>query len=139
MVTVHVATGFDVVVPQLVARPEFAEALAETAARASVPFIETILDVPVTVAAARCDARGQGSMDDIDAFAAHALDPDGRGPISALQAWMSRLESLLEARPRAVRVPASGDEHSTYAAWLDVVGRERGRGPQPPMAGGISQ
>lgn len=109
--------GADVVVPQLVARLEFVEALAETADRAGVRFLEILLDVPRGVALERFSARSQSSADPLDRLAAEHLAgmsstaPDPADP---------RVDAG-SAMP-AGRLRAVGSDGGMVAAEPDLVG-----------------
>jgi len=59
----HFGAGYDVVVPQLLARPEFIEALEGVALRAGAGFIEVLLEVDLTVNIERFWARRSALLD----------------------------------------------------------------------------
>jgi predicted kinase len=95
--------GRDVVVPQLLARPDFAEELAAVAAADGARFLEVVLRAPLDVVTARFLARRRTSR------AAHPegdLDPgELKGVLAALA-----------GRTGVLPVDASGSEDQTYVA-----------------------
>ncbi|CCH78749.1 conserved hypothetical protein [Nostocoides japonicum T1-X7] len=117
MARTQLVEGADVVVPQLVARLEFVEGLAETADRAGVRFLEILLDVPRGVALERFSARSQSSADPLDRLAAEHLAgmsstaPDPADP---------RVDAG-SAMP-AGRLRAVGSDGGMVAAEPDLVG-----------------
>jgi predicted kinase len=100
MARVHLASGYDVVVPQYVARPRFAGELEAVAREAGTAFREVVL----SDTRAGAVARGVGRSDD----PAEMVD---------------RLEEYVRSRPRAeVVTTRAGDEEGAYAALLDALG-----------------
>ncbi len=59
MIDIHLGSGYDVVVPQLLARPDFIEQLEEVAAAAGAEFVEIALDVTRAVAISAFEERRQ--------------------------------------------------------------------------------
>lgn len=119
----HLSAGRDVVVPQLLARPPFIEALEGLAAAVDAEFVELVLWDTKAAAIARFDERsGRRTA---------AGEPDEQGELlalggsdAALADTYDRLEALLAGRPTATRVDApTGDVDGTYARVLDHLPR----------------
>lgn len=100
-IAAHLKAGRDVVVPQFLRRPEFADALARTAADAGAHFLHCCLEITTSVAAERLDARAGG--------AEGALEQ----PLEVLD---GQLDAFLTGRPEVVHLPSADG---------DVVGLDR--------------
>ena len=95
-ISVHLASGRDVVVPQYLRRAEFIERLEATAASCGAVFVETALRIDATTAAERFEARAAGL---------------GSGDIhstleSEMPAVVADFERFMQSRPAVVRLPA---------------------------------
>jgi predicted kinase len=114
----HLSSGHDVVVPQLLARPEFIERLAATAAASEARFCEVYL------------------LDDRDSLlrrfaertrlAAHPTHVEAGETLTNgeadLVAYYDRFTALMPTRPDAVTVESTpGDVEATYRRLLDAI------------------
>ena len=118
MVAEHLRGGFDVVVPQYLARPAFLHQLEQVAARTGSSFHEIVL----------MDTRDQairrfhGRADDPELAAHHRDAAAMLGPDGGLEGMYDRLLTLLESRPAARVVQTrAGDVEGTYRAVLDQL------------------
>lgn len=119
MAEAHLLDGYDVVVPQLVAVPQFIEELESVAIDVGVPFAEIVLWVDADVATARFDARfGQPSVP--GRFNPSELADEGGGAV-VVPPQHQRLAELLPKRPDAIVLDASGTPDETYAELLAVL------------------
>jgi predicted kinase len=101
----QLASGHDVVVPQLVARPAFLDQLAALADETGATFHEIVL----------LDSRANM----LRRFAARADHPRGEAAEADLLALYDRLLALLPSRPDARVVPVvDGGPEETYEAVL---------------------
>ncbi|SDS77895.1 AAA family ATPase [Actinoplanes derwentensis] len=100
----HLTSGYDVVVPQLLARPQFIERAEALAAELGCPFHEVVLMDGRENALRRCAVR------------------DGEVP-AEIGAFYDRLVALMATRP-AVRFVHSreGEIEQTYQDFLAVLG-----------------
>ncbi|HEV3359203.1 MAG TPA: AAA family ATPase [Pseudonocardiaceae bacterium] len=104
----HLASGHDVVVPQLLARPEFIEALESLAHEAGATFHEIAL----------LDSRANM----LRRFADRVDHPRGDTGDAELLALYDRLMALLPSRPDARIVPVEdGKPDETYQAVLHAL------------------
>lgn len=110
----HLGAGYDVVVPQLVARPPFLAQAAELAAELGCPFRHVVLLDGRDDAARRFARRTGAAHDD----AARLLDRDG-----GFAATYDRLAALVAADPaaRVVRT-RDGAVDDAYRDLLAAVG-----------------
>lgn len=107
MARTHLEAGHDVVVPQLLARPAFLEALERLAADTAARFVEVVLWDTKENALARFRSRPG---------AVHVVDPGD----AALAAFHDRLAALLPSRPKAIVLDnPDGAVDETYRALLD--------------------
>lgn len=119
----HLRGGHDVVVPQLVARPEFLEQLEAVAAETGTAFHEIVLMDEKTTMLRRFADRTRAAAEPAHVQAAELLERHGGA--AELAAMYDRLTALLERRPRAVVVTAAdGAFEQTYRAVLDLVERK---------------
>lgn len=115
----HLASGYDVVIPQYVGRIEFVEQLAGLAQRCGADFVEVVLVMEASVSVERFRGRraelesagtphpGADVKDaDIDRVVHEALD---------------RLADICGRRPSTRRVPADPVMEVTYAALLRAI------------------
>ncbi|WP_432849700.1 hypothetical protein ACQPXB_04780 [Amycolatopsis sp. CA-161197] len=105
----HLTAGHDVVVPQLLARPEFLVQLEELAHDVGAEFHELMLT----------DTRENV----LDRFSARAPGPHHHDTTAAdVAAFHDRLESLLADRPRArVITTSAGHVDAAYRAVLAAL------------------
>jgi predicted kinase len=121
----HLASGRDVVVPQLLGRTDFIETLEVVAAEGGATFVEVLLRAPADVVLARiarrrAELRAPHPQDEIDP----ARDEQILTSVVAL------LEAVAVARPATVVVDASSDDPATvYAELLRLTPSAR-----PPAA-----
>jgi predicted kinase len=105
----HLTAGHDVIVPQLLARPDFIGRLEELAAGVGAGFVEMVLMVP--------------RAESLRRYAERIPDgPAGAGP-DELSALYDRLVGLVASRPGALVIPA-GDLDQAYRAVRGRVGAE---------------
>ena len=118
-------SGGDVVVPQLLARPELVEELDGLATAAGARFVEVVLTAsPEDLAARLADRIGTGGPGDgrADADPWSALE-DGPPTVERLRVLADAVEGLAATRPgthRVVSVP--GDVDATLASLVAAVG-----------------
>lgn len=107
----HLASGNDVVIPQLVARPEFLDDLARLADEASADFHEIMLAAEVSDLITRYAGRGPtvaATHDFIDA--------------DELATFHQRLTTMLAARPWSQVVQSrTGDLEQTYRELIEAL------------------
>jgi len=103
---VHLLAGHDVVVPQMLARPEFIGQLEELARECQVDFVEVVLLDTKERCLPRYVARG-----------------DLTTPRDELEAMYDRLLTLLPERPGATVIPVRGDAAQTYRDVMEHLGR----------------
>ena len=101
----HLLAGYDVIIPQLVARPEFLEQLAALAAEVGAGFHEIVLMADRAEAWRRLTARGPGLEEAV--------------PLTEelLAEYYDRLTARLRTHPATV-VAADGDAEATYRRVL---------------------
>jgi predicted kinase len=115
----HLDGGHDVVVPQLVARPPFLEALEALAADAGVRFDEIVLLDSWDTAVRRLQHRTAAALDPAHVEAHEMLERSGG--LAELRRIYDRLVALLPDRPSATVMPThEGDPERTYR---DLMGR----------------
>lgn len=116
----HLAGGRDVVVPQLVARPQFLEQLEALAAEVGARFVEVVLLDSWEATVARLAHRTAAALDPAHVEAQQMLDRSGGLP--ALQEMYDRLVALLPSRPTATVMPThEGDPDRTYRDLMSRV------------------
>ena len=120
MAAAHLRSGRDVIVPQLVARPQFVDELAQTAAAAGARFVEIVLVL------ARTDA--------IEAFEQRSAAPTNTQQRDAYETLGGRdigtmyddLMRFVNARPATVRVPVErGDIDATLRRLEAAIAADR--------------
>lgn len=117
----HLASGHDVVVPQLVGRVEFIERLAETATEAGARFCEVFLVDEGASIVRRFAERTRLAADPTHVDAHETL----AGGEEELRAWHDRIAALIPLRPNAVTISCTpGDIEETYSALLCALDRE---------------
>ncbi len=118
MARVHLREGHDVVVPQLLARVTFIEALERLAREVAAEFHEIVLLDAKENAIWRFHARSQERSDAGHPDAAGDMI-EGSGGAEALEAVYDRLVGVLEPRKQAVVITArEGEVDATYAELL---------------------
>jgi predicted kinase len=113
------AAGDDVVVPQLLGRPQFIEALAEVADGAGATFVEVLLLAPLVEVGRRLDARRAAFAAAGRAHPADEIEP--RRQRAMLRSVDASLRSVAEGRPGTVVVDAAGNEDVTIGALLRLL------------------
>jgi predicted kinase len=120
---VHLGAGYDVVVPQLLARPAFIELLEALAREIGAGFAEVVLVLPEQEAVRRFERRTKESPDPVHAEAAvMARRAGGR---TYLRDVHRDLAAHALARPGAVLLDATSDVEVTYANLLRAVSDAR--------------
>lgn len=115
----HLDSGHDVVVPQLVARVEFIERLAGTAAHAKAEFCEVFLLDDAASIVRRFAERTRLAADPTHVDA-HEMHQSG---VAGLVDHVERLAALVPLRPDAKTVTCiPGDIEATYRDLLDAIG-----------------
>ena len=118
MARVHLSAGYDVVVPQLLARAEFALELRDVAEDSGATFHEIVLLDTAEDAAARFEARA-----DDDAWSVHHAEAarmiEAAGGFAAIYA---QLVSAIPSLPDAVVISTTAlDVDAAYAALIAAV------------------
>jgi predicted kinase len=114
MIRAHLDGGRDVVLPQLLARPEERERFREAAHRGGHAYVHVLLRAPGGVAADRFYRRPDRGL---HAVVREVVDADGGR--EAVERWAARLADAADAETRVV--DAGGDVASTYAAVVEAV------------------
>lgn len=126
MARVALGEGYDVVVPQFLARPEFVGQLRALAEELDAGFAEVVLVDDPDRARARLARRAAAPADDVQRDAHTLLDRGGG--LDAVRELHERLHRSLADRPEAGRVrPVVGDVERTYRAVLACL---EGAGPR---------
>lgn len=115
MIDTHLGSGYDVVVPQLLARPDFIEQLEEVAAAAGAEFVEIALDVTKAVAISAFEERRlaptHSTHRDASALVERSQSAD---PVADMY---DALQLLLDTRPGCHRIEAPrGDIDKTLTS-----------------------
>jgi len=116
MVTAYLATGQDVVVPQLVARTDQLARFADAAGAAGSEHLHVMLTSDADTLVRRFRDRAATDPDEWTAFA--TADWDAQGHDEALRDLVTRLDRLT-----ALRVPST-DAEATYRALLVALGED---------------
>jgi predicted kinase len=120
MITAYLGVDHDVVLPQLVARPDQLDRFRTAAIQASAEYVHLMLVADPGVVIHRFRRRAENPHDEWTAYAPQLWDAAGGD--DALRAWTARLEDV---DPAATRVPAT-DPDETYATVLEAIdGRSR--------------
>jgi predicted kinase len=117
MIAAYLGMDHDVVVPQLVARPDELDRFRTAATQASAEYVHLLLVADPRVVIQRFRRRAEDQGDEWTAYATQFWDTAGGD--DALRAWTARLEHV---DPAAARVTTT-DPDETYAAVLDVLDR----------------
>ena len=119
MVETHLAAGYDVVVPQYVARDGFLDALAAAAEAGGGRFFEVYL----TDARANALDRFEARAGDEAAAEHHAESVRDVGGPAGLAAMVDRIETVRTRRPRAITVHTRAREiEESYRALVAALG-----------------
>ncbi|MFC3494683.1 AAA family ATPase [Glycomyces rhizosphaerae] len=117
----HLASGHDVVVPQLVGRVEFIERLAETATEAGARFCEVFLVDDGASIVRRFAERTRLAADPTHVDAGELME-DGE---AGLHRWVDRIADLMLLRPNAVTISAApGEIEETYRRLISALDSE---------------
>lgn len=114
MITAYLSTGYDVVLPQLVAREDQLARFAAAAEAADADHVHLMLVTDPDSVVRRFRARAASSDDAWTAFATASWDAEGGD--DALREWAARLD-----RMDAVRVPST-EPDATYRGLLAALG-----------------
>jgi predicted kinase len=118
MAQTHLASGYDVVVPQYVARTEFIDDLAGLAASSNASFFEVYLTDDMEEALRRFDARA----DDVEAATHHREAVGMVGSRKGLSDMYDGIEQVRLTRQHAVVVPTrAGYEEEAYRAMVTAL------------------
>ena len=115
MIAAYLGMDHDVVLPQLVARPDQLERFRSVATQASAEYVHLLLVADPRVVIERFRRRAECERDEWTAYATRSWDAVGGD--DALRDWTARLAVV---DPAAARVPST-DPDETYAAVLSVL------------------
>jgi predicted kinase len=113
----HLTAGHDVIVPQMLAFPEYPTALAETATATGASFHEIFLYLPKEAALRRFAGRSDhaGHVEERELLAVS-------GGMTELAAMYDRLAAYVPTRPQAkVITSVEGDPSGTFQALLAAL------------------
>ena len=115
MIKTHLGSGYDVVVPQLLARKDFIEELEHAAAEAGAEFVEIALDVTRSEAVSAFEERRQAPTHSTHRDASDLVDrSQSADPIGEMY---DALQLLLETRPQSHPIGAPrGDIDATLSS-----------------------
>jgi predicted kinase len=116
LMTAYVATGYDVVLPQLCAREDQLRRFVSAANEGGAEHVHVVLTTDDETLVRRFRSRAEAADDPWTAYATASWDAQGGD--EALRAWAS----MLDAFP-GVRV-SSTDPESTYRALLVALGEQ---------------
>lgn len=120
MARTHLESGRDVIVPQLLARPEFIEELVELAADLDAQFVEVALIVGIAAARDTFDRRSERAEQQSHRDAAALVDRGDRH--AELERIHGELSALLESRPDVRRVEVIiGDVEGTFTRLVSAI------------------
>jgi predicted kinase len=116
----HLTSGHDVVIPQLIARPEFLEQLEAVAAEVDAAFHEIVLSDDKASAIRRFEERSAAGVEPQHVEAHEILMR--AGGLEALASMHDELEALVATRASAVVIASHhGNVNETYAALVRAV------------------
>jgi len=115
MIATYLGMDHDVVLPQLVARPDQLDRFRSVATQARADYVHLLLVADPSVVVQRFRRRAQRERDEWTAYATRCWDAAGGD--DALLDWTARLAAV---DPAAARVPST-DQDETYAAVLGVL------------------
>ncbi|THV26029.1 AAA family ATPase [Glycomyces paridis] len=117
--SVHLAAGYDVVVPQLTARISFVERMAATAAGAGARFAEVHLRIGEAESLRRFADRTRAAAEPVHVDAAETLE----GGEDALRGFHAKVVAFAATRPGTITVDSlAGDVEGTYRALVAALG-----------------
>lgn len=129
---VHLRDGYDVVVPQFVARPEFVSGLREVAADVGAAFVEVVLRARLDTVEARFASRTARAAEAQHVEAARMLGPVGLR--ASLEAMSRDLDAMIESQVDHIEVATEGlTPEQAYLALCDALARVR-PGDEPSRA-----
>ncbi len=134
MARAHLRGGHEVLVPQFLARCEFARALAGLAGDLDVPFVEVALLLPPAQAARRFADRTAQARLQQDRHAALLLER--QGGLAGLADLHQQLLRVVRQRPGTVVLDAGGPPESTYRALLGALSAPARPGDRRGVPGG---
>ncbi|WP_286343562.1 hypothetical protein [Frondihabitans sucicola] len=124
MIRTHLGSGRDVVVPQYLSRPGFAETLEATAGSRGARFVEVVLRTDAAAAERRFAER---AADAANADGADGADIHGPFVGSSMGDVVEGHAAYVDGRPRAIVVaPAPGEEFVSVSALEAVLSRRSG-------------
>lgn len=125
MIGAYLASGHDVVLPQMLVDPREVARFEACAVDAGADFVEVFLMDDLDSAVARFGRRGEGEPADPWHRQVREI-VDAEGGDRELERCHAGLVRLLAERPSAVVVPSvEGQPDATYAALLDTLTRLR--------------
>jgi predicted kinase len=120
MARTHLESGRDVIVPQLLARPDFIEQLAALAAEMNSQFVEVALVVDIAAARDAFDRRSENPEKQSHRDAAALVDRGDRQ--AELDRIHRELSALIDSRPSVHRVEVMlGDVDGTFARVTSAI------------------
>lgn len=118
LIEAYLASGHDVVLPQLLVNPDELARFEACASRAGALFVERFLMDDVEQAIVRFERRGENGPPDPWHDQVRAI-VDSNGGVQVLVRYHSGLLNLLEQRSHAVLIPSTdGDADATYERLL---------------------
>ena len=112
----HLRSGYDVIVPQFLARPEFADALTELAEERGADYLELLLDVDAGTLAARLAARAEAPDRPEQVVNSAFVSPeDAPALVDAVAKWAAE-------RPVVTRIDASGSVEQALSDLRSTIG-----------------
>jgi predicted kinase len=116
----HLRSGHDVIVPQLLTRPELLDAMAEVADQTGAEFIEIALLDSADSSLRRFAERTERGTDPVHVEIGAIVAADGGEEV--LRSYHDRLVAFLTDRPHAIVIESvDGDEEATYRRVLAVL------------------
>lgn len=116
MITAYLRTGLDVVLPQLVSRPDELQRFRGAAEAAGADYVCVLLIAETDTVVRRFHARAADAGDDVWLAQVHAVVAE-QGGDEALVRGHALLKTLATADPTILTVPST-DPESTYAALI---------------------
>jgi len=116
MIGAALADGRDVVVPQLLGRPDFVATLAALASDLSVPFVEIVITTPAGTAERRFRARSAATAHD------HQVAVADRDPAELVAGYEAAIRAVADGRPQTIMIDnPDGAEDAAYATVVATV------------------
>jgi predicted kinase len=124
----HLHSGHDVIVPQLLTRPELLDGMAEVAEQTGAEFIEIVLLDAADSAVRRFAERTERGTDPAHVEIGAIVAADGGEAV--LRSYHDRLVAFLTDRPQAIVIESvDGDVEATYRRVLAVLRSDSVPGP----------